>query len=106
MSAPALNPERRRRKNIGGYGGYPLPGIGYLGQNFVSFKESLLGHKASKSEGHYVESIIEINLESHNLVQNTRIYKWTFNPNDHIECRKSKHSLALSLPDIKTLIKH
>ena len=33
------------------------------------FEETLLGNKAGKSEGH-VECIIEINLESHNLVQN------------------------------------
>ena len=54
--------------------GYPSPGnfekIGYLRQHFVRFEDSLLGNKAGKSEGHELECIIEINLESHNLVQN------------------------------------
>ena len=67
--------------------------IGHLRQHFVRFEDSFLGNKAGKSEGHSVECIIEINLESHNLVQNDpkytiRIYKsWTFNPKDHIECK-------------------
>ena len=47
-----------------------LKKIGYLRQHFVHFEGSLLGNKAGKSEGHKVECIIEINLESHNLVQN------------------------------------
>ena len=41
-----------------------------LSQHFVHFEDSLLGNKAGKSEGHNVECIIEINLESYNLVQN------------------------------------
>ena len=44
------------REHGGGGGGYPLQGnfekIGYLRQHFVRFEDSLLGNKASKSEGH------------------------------------------------------
>ena len=36
----------------------------------MCFEDSLLGNKAGKSEGYQVDCIIEINLESHNLVQN------------------------------------
>ena len=48
----------------------------------MRFEDSLLGNKAGKSEGHYVECIIEINQESHNLVQKPV----DLEPNDHIEC--------------------
>ena len=55
-ASPALNPERRRRENVGGCGGYPPPRnfeiIGYRRHNFVRFGDSLLGNKAGKSEGH------------------------------------------------------
>ena len=74
--------------------GYPPPGnfekIGYLRQHFVGFEDSLLGNKAGKSDGLQVECIIEINLESHNLVQNIPHESTNggpSNPKDHIECK-------------------
>ena len=36
----------------------------------MRFEDSLSGNRAGNSEGHLVECVIEINLESHKLVQN------------------------------------
>ena len=44
--------------------------IGNLRQHFVRFEDSSLENKVGKSEGHQVECIIEINVESHNFIQN------------------------------------
>lgn len=75
----------------------------YLKQHSVRFEDSLLANKAGKIKGLQGEYIIEINLESHNLVQNgpkctIRIYRsWTFNPKDHIDCKQSKHRNTIYL---------
>ena len=42
--------------------------MGHLSQHFVRFEDSLLRNKAGKSDGQLGR--IEINIESHNLVQN------------------------------------
>ena len=80
ISASGTKSRAPQARECRGVWGYPPPGnfekTGYLRQHFV------LGNKAGKSEGHYVECIIEINLESHNL----NLW-WTVNPKDHIECK-------------------